>query len=249
MISNVLKQKFLEQETVDLERKKIISPYRFKIKYNFMPKPETREVFEKAVKKWTGIIQHSVDSPIGEDIELDVYLKERDPRVMASAGILMTRNRRPVESVIYLNSLNWDEQLNQPQQDESEAYYTVVHEIGHAIGIGSCSLWTKQTQKYEDGFYFLGENALREYRTIFNNPNLVGVPLEDNGSENTAGSHIEEHDDRMVNGVSHPGMDHELMSGWAEHHTVHEPISNVTLGMLEDIGYTVDYSKGEVFVI
>ena len=41
-------------------------------------------------------------------------------------------------------------------------------------------------------------------------------------------------------GVLYPGLDHELMSGWANSGSTPLPLSRITIGFLDDIGYSVD---------
>ena len=64
-----------------------------------------------------------------------------------------------------------------------------MHEIGHALGIGSVWFLQGVKQYYTDEYtgitmnYYIGENAVREYRNYANNQNLVGIPIEDNGDK------------------------------------------------------------------
>ena len=125
-----------------------------------------------------------------------------------------------------------------------------MHEIGHVIGIGEISYKSQVSQENQPmnsfdangttKFYYTGENALREYRNYFNNQNLIGIPLEDDGGSSTAGSHIEE-TGYEINGLFHPGMDKELMTGYTEDDST--SLSRITLGVLEDMGFGVDYTK------
>ena len=45
---------------------------------------------------------------------------------------------------------------------------------------------------------------------------------------------------RTINNVIYYGLNHELMTGWSES-AVEMPLSRVTLGFLQDIGYNVNY--------
>lgn len=82
------------------------------------------------------------------------------------------------------------------------------------------------------------------------------MPIENNGGPGTQHVHPEEgHEegisvnDRYFNGVLHPGLNEELMTGFAENTTVPLPLSKITLGLLEDLGFAVDYSKADEFKI
>jgi hypothetical protein len=147
--------------------------------------------------------------------------------------------------------------------DGNSSYYHVfLHELGHILGIGS--LWDltdfPKTAYVEDSqikYYYTGEKALQEYKNYFpeyDNNNFVGIPFEDDGSSGTINVHPEEgsegttsSDDRYINGVFHPGLDTELMSGWLDSYPTNAPLSRITLGFLDDMGYVVDYSKADTY--
>ena len=147
--------------------------------------------------------------------------------------------------------------------DGNSSYYHVfLHELGHILGIGS--LWDltdfPKTAYVEDSqikYYYTGEKALQEYKNYFpeyDNSNFVGIPFEDDGSSGTMNVHPEEgsegttsSDDRYINGVFHPGLDTELMSGWLDSYPTNAPLSRITLGFLDDMGYVVDYSKADTY--
>jgi hypothetical protein len=85
---------------------------------------------------------------------------------------------------------------------------------------------------------------------------VIGLPIEDNGGSGTVDVHPEEglenevsSDTRYINGIFHPGINEELMTGWMEGSPTDTPISRVTLGFLEDMGYIVNYSDAESFSI
>ena len=145
---------------------------------------------------------------------------------------------------------------------KSTLYYVVLHEIGHILGIG---VWWDHFQfvvSYTDGngvtkSYYNGNHALREYRHYMQDTSgvLVGVPIEDNGGAGTAGAHPEEGfqngvsvDNRYINTHFHGGLDLELMTGWLDDGTVVLPMSGISLGFLEDLGFTVDYSNADLFL-
>ena len=39
------------------------------------------------------------------------------------------------------------------------------------------------------------------------------------------------------------------MTGWSENESTHEPISKVSIGFLEDLGFTVDYNMAENYTV
>lgn len=156
---------------------------------------------------------------------------------------------------------------NKLENGRNEMYYVSLHEIGHIIGIGPLNFAADQVLNKpvvdyldNDGVmkkYYNGSNALREYRNYFSNINgLIGIPIEDDGGPGTAIGHPEEghaennwgvisQNDRKINGVFHPGLEHELMTGWSDANRIPLPLSRITIGFLEDLGYGVDYTKAD----
>ena len=139
-------------------------------------------------------------------------------------------------------------------------YYVTLHELGHVLGIGS--LWTAGSLYYYSGestsnVFYQGVNAVREYTRYFRDSHdITGelIPIEDNGGPGTHYVHPEEglegeisSDTRVINGVHYPGLDKELMTGWADASPDDLPLSRVTIGFLEDLGYEVNYLLADTY--
>ena len=117
-------------------------------------------------------------------------------------------------------------------------YDTVLHEMGHVLGIGT--LWGPDFPGQDlrinvnsaDPRY-IGPNAVREYNDIFglNEPDL---PLEDTGGAGSRGAHWR--DSVFFN---------ELMDSFAS--GVPALLSRVTVGGLEDLGYDVEYDNADPY--
>jgi len=169
----------------------------------------------------------------------------------------------PLTADLTMNSSYLYGMKNDVRSDgKTSYYYVLLHEIGHILGIGS--LWgyagTPKVNYIDNGItksYYTGANALREYKAYFSDmgsSSFIGIPIEDNGGGGTAGVHPEEGpeggvsaDNRYINGIFHPGLDTELMSGWLDSSPVSTPLSRVTLGFLEDMGYIVNYNLADVY--
>lgn len=130
----------------------------------------------------------------------------------------------------------------------------VLHEMAHVLGIGT--LWTYNTDLngtnyplYATGSgEYYGPNALAAWQTEFLQAGDTFVPVELGGSSGTANGHWDEVDFGGVpTGITSTltGLDfqQELMTGWASNPFF---LSTVTLGGLDDLGYTVDYSQAGV---
>jgi len=167
----------------------------------------------------------------------------------------------------------------------TQLYAVSVHELGHVLGIGPYwkDNWfsgmdfnppkVQYIESNDNKEYYIGINALREYKKYFDNlyinnyyingNNLIGIPIEDNGGGGTESLHPEEGDEgnlsldnRMINGIFHPGLDRELMTGWAENPVsggeqvtgMSVPLSRITIGFVEDLGFYVNYDEGESYL-
>ncbi|NDC63862.1 MAG: hypothetical protein EBZ59_07765, partial [Planctomycetia bacterium] len=110
--------------------------------------------------------------------------------------------------------------------DLTQLYDTITHEMGHAFGFTDGA---QVFSRWIVGETFTGPNALREYTSIFAVA-ATGVPLQ-------AG--VRAHWDEPVFG-------NELMTPFTT--GAPEYISRITIGALQDMGYTVDYAAAEPYV-
>lgn len=133
-------------------------------------------------------------------------------------------------------------------------YGVVLHEMAHVLGVGT--LWTYNTDLngtiydlYTTGSgQYLGTNALAQWRDEFGRPDDDFVPVELGGGAGTADGHWDEIDNgAALTGIvsQDTGLDlaYELMTGWASGTFF---ISRATLGAIDDLGYSVDYSKAGI---
>lgn len=157
--------------------------------------------------------------------------------------------------VITFNNSKIVSMKNEIRNDgNSTLYYVVLHEIGHVLGIG---VWWNHFNFVTDytNFnnvtkkYYNGTNALREYRNYMQNQTLTGIPIEDDGGEGTKDSHAEEGNNiRKIDGQIHGGLNKELMTGYADDTPDILPLSRITIGMLEDLGFTVNYLEADDYL-
>tara|TARA_B100000282_G_scaffold294098_1_gene270654 strand:+ start:290 stop:1864 length:1575 start_codon:yes stop_codon:yes gene_type:complete len=177
-------------------------------------------------------------------------------------------DKRLYSSSTYSNSLNSG--ITRMRYDRyasgfNKLYYVTLHEIGHILGIGP--LWWDQRNNgtgknflannspieiYNGGTesYYKGIYALKEYRRYHSSKDLIGIPIEDDGGGGTEGVHPEEgNNNRYINGSYHEGLDIELMSGWIDSQlrTVSIPLSRISIGFLEDLGFKVNYNESETY--
>lgn len=231
--------------------------------------PYDEFLVRQAARKWSGIVtsEHAVS--------ISVSFAALADGILGSAGPtdFEYKNGRwySIAGEMELNTSYWSQEKGRHKHDHRpHAYYTLLHEMGHIFGIGT--LWlnhglVSQGPWYTDANYwdsdystalYIGQNGVREYKQyqIMANPEIeearvLGIPVEEDGGAGTKGGHIEEgdgyHSVRIFDGYEHVGLDHELMTGWSEQTAVPEPLSRITVGMMQDLGYGVSYAKADAY--
>jgi len=181
--------------------------------------------------------------------------------------------RVPYQSTIIFNShpdsdYNW-ERLNSLQKLvydpmvgtyilKSVAFFVALHEIGHALGIGPVweynnftkpSLLAGDSRLMYNGYYANLEYIKYLIASSQDADNVEGIPLEDDGGPGTAGKHPEENEVYIYDNVKHPALNNELMTGYIGADASTVKMSRISLGFLEDLGFSVDYNKADYFVL
>lgn len=189
-------------------------------------------------------------------IEYVAHIDVNQNSVMDSPDIVYPTSGRITLSSSYYQSMKTDLR----DDGNSTFYFVLLHEIGHILGIGPLFGYSNspRVSYNEDGktkYYYTGSNGLREYRNYFKNQSLVGIPIEDDGEAGTVNVHPEEgrngsisYDTREIHGEFHSGLNEELMTGWTEGGSMVMPISRITIGMLHDIGYDVNYLAADQYM-
>ena len=197
---------------------------KFKIRVNFTGgSTEDHEIVKMAAERWEQIIvgkttTHEYD--ITMQITFDSNLADN---ILGQAGVTqyayVNGKYIPTHGLMILSTKNWEQQKAAKKRDGlTNGYYTVLHEMGHILGIGT--MWHPNKLLNRDGQY-IGPSALREYRRICRNENIPYLPIENDGGGGTAGYHTEEGlepnvslDNRVayVDGHTHPlpGLDYPL---------------------------------------
>jgi hypothetical protein len=125
--------------------------------------------------------------------------------------------------------------LEQMEQDGS-LVSVIVHEMGHVLGFGT--IFDRVGLIAGAGGAdprFTGEHATREYGDLLGGSERpLSVPLANAGAPGTRDGHSRE--EVFAN---------ELMTGFLDVGT--NPISRVTIGAFEDLGYTVDYAAADAY--
>lgn len=173
----------------------------------------------------------------------DVYICAEDADIDGESGILggampiwaqTTERTNPKTGEPYLVAVTGVMIFDRPDIPNMMSQGTweevVQHETLHALGFGS--LWDENgLYTAGSGVYASGTNAEREWNDIGCDGLL---PVELDGGQGTEGSHWDE-----------DCLGHEMMTGYLS--GVDQPLSRITIGSLEDIGYDVDYSQADTF--
>ena len=240
--------------------------------YVSIPDPIYIDIIQQACARWEEIITQGLPDDsrfagsIGEiidDLWLDFGFFYEQSSTLASSwnGEYRTtaNGGLPVTSQISYNTYYYT--ANPSKEKQEEFYYVVLHEIGHSLGYRTSLMDTKgliattSTKPLDamlniSGFnaydYYIGTNAVREFNDIFGN----GMPftsingkqaflMETVASSGSFGSHFS-----TVYSAYFPGQS-EFMKWTAGSDII--GISTVTIGMLDDLGYSVDYAMADPY--
>ena len=157
--------------------------------------------------------------------------------------------------MIWLNSNNFGRtnELNDIKFDMNVSI--ILHEFLHTMGIvggGSPSYKYILDKTSEPPNVYTGPNGIEQYRNVLQSnqkdiTNIRYLPIEDDFGDGTADSHLEEGLDedkggerRVIDGTPYPVITNEIMTVFLDRRNYLTPI---TLGLLQDIGFTVNYSS------
>lgn len=158
---------------------------------------------------------------------------------LAQAGPCLAR---PDASGNFTTSISGIVTIDEADRDNPDLETIIVHEVGHALGIGIEPLngWGSNVSGLDSrNPTFSGSNAVNAFQNDMDGEAYLsgGVPLANTGSQGTFGGHW-----RELN------FDAELMTGIIDS-GVDMPMSRLTVASLADIGYTVDMTAADPFAL
>lgn len=214
------------------------SQFQITFNYDSSVTDQAKSVFEWAGERWSQIITGDLpnvtyNGKVIDDFEINVSLEDLGDGLNGYAGTLQTRPGQ--RGLPYLGQAV----INSTKISNPGIKYTIVHEIGHALGFNQ-EFWSGAGFNFFGGTTadprFTGSNAVREYNSIFGTQ-ATSVPLADTGGAGTYGSHWR----TSVFGT-------EVLSvGWDTRRTDVRPLSRVTVGVMQDLGYKVNYLAADKY--
>jgi hypothetical protein len=210
----------------------------FDIVIRYTGDPTYQAAFTQAVARWEQIITadipdfNSAQFGVIDDLLIDASIVAIDGpgHILGQAGpdVLRSGSLQPAHGVMKFDSADVAQMF-------ADGIWTsvILHEMGHVLGLGT--IWDSLHLKNAAGDY-IGAHALAEYRTLTGNQGATSIPVEHDGGPGTAGGHWDEET-----------FTTELMTGYAEPAGVPMAISRMTIGSLQDMGYTVNYAAADTY--
>lgn len=210
----------------------------YNIAFNFLDAGAVayQAVFTSAAAALESIINEGLSdvSYLGEtidDLKIDVSIEWIDGEygVLGSAGPDLWRSGTFLP---YYGSMRFDSADMASMASDGILADVIIHEMLHVLGVGT--LW--QFAGLVSGANYVGDSALREYQALAGDAGLTGIPLTTGVGAGSDYSHWDE-----------GTFDTELMTPFIDFGS--NPLSRVTVGALEDLGYTVDYSQADSYAL
>ena len=208
--------------------------------------PQYINVFKSAAERWSEVI--TGDLPADLNFDEPEYVGDIDDLVITAAvvpidgvngilgqaGPIFARNNPFLPS---LGEMRFDIADMAALASGGTLENVILHEMGHVIGIGT--FWFVVGID-ENNHTYPGANGIAEYSTLTGNSENT-VPIEDTGGPGTINSHWDE--STFVT---------ELMtSSISSNQTTaaSSPLARLTIGSLDDLGYTVDYNAADPYTM
>lgn len=201
-------------------------------------------IFDDAARRWQEIITGELPSVqlANGDIIDNVRIDAQGAAIDGTSGILGQAGPTQLRAGSFLPAtgiMRFDSADLVRLEAENSLIDVIIHEMGHVLGFGT--LWSPQFLNLISGEgsenpFFVGESAIREYNTLTNNESLDSVPLANTGGAGTRDGHWRE-----------LTFDNELMTGFIDDGD--NPISRLSIAAFEDMGYQVEYSAAEAYLL
>ena len=201
-----------------------------------------REIATQAADRWSRIIVGdlpSVTTANGifiDDLRFEIQMGLLDGEANGPRGVLANAGPRQIRDdgeglpiTAQMGIDPFDAEITTATQ-RNFMLDVLIHEIGHGLGfVPGISVFNRFVD--EEAELFIGQNATREYNTVFGRQG-VGVPLQPG---------VLAHWDEAT--FTNELMTPELMTPIINQGE--NPLSRITVGALEDMGYQVNYAAAD----
>jgi subtilisin-like proprotein convertase family protein len=226
-----------------------VPPSAFHVDVRFLGglSPAQQAAFADAAVRWSEIITGDVP-PVNIDGEIidDVLIEAQGIAIDGPGGVLGQagpRFIRPSSNLPIKGIMSFDTADLDRMEADGSLKDVILHEMGHVLGIGT--IWDLLGLLEGGGSVdptFVGASAMREYGTLRKKADPTAsddptpVPVANTGGAGTRDGHWRE----VVFGD-------ELLTGFLSGAV--RPISRMSVGCFEDMGYQVDYSKADAYTL
>lgn len=197
--------------------------------------------FASAADRWSQLISADVPSfRLNGEVVDDVLIFARGAALDGPRGILGQAGPRQVRPGSFLPAvgiMEFDTADLARMELDGSLENVIFHEMGHVIGMGTT--WSRLGLLEGAGTanpVFTGENAMREFANLIGADDPTPVPVANIGGPGTRDSHWRESvfANELMTGILNPGPN---------------PVSRVTVGALQDMGYQVNFEAAEDFTL
>lgn len=190
---------------------------------------------QQAATRWSSIITADLPDYQGvDDLRINVSLTNLD-----GAGRRVSQSSvtgvRPDFGLPYEGTLELDSSDVAAFAAAGTLDDVVMNEMGHLLGFNASTFKAKGLVDPGNPFRYTGEHALAEYRKL-TGTQASAIPLEQSGASGIAGEHWSE----AIFGS-------ELMTAYATSIREVPPVSRVTIGAMEDLGYSVNHAAADAY--
>jgi adhesin/invasin len=230
----------------------VTSNFNLKVEYRSPVTLTQENAFAAAAARWSNIILGDVPDVhlllaagdcfdtqrlINEDVDdvlifVEVVSIDGPGGVLGSAGPCVLRNGTLLPA---MGLMRFDQADLSVLQASGELADVILHEMAHVLGVGT--IWDLRGLLLNGGTpnpSFTGSAARQAYGGVGGDGG--NVPVEGGGGLGTAGAHWRE-----------SVFQSELMTGYIG--GVPNPLSVVTIGSLQDLGYVVNYGTADPFLL
>jgi Leishmanolysin len=223
------------------------SPFTIEVRFLGGLSRAQKNAFKAAADRWTKVIVGDLPSVEVEGEVIDDLLIlaqgsaiDGPGKILGQAGPTHLRPASAGKSAFLpaKGIMSFDTADLKKMQQEGTLLDVITHEMGHVLGVGT--VWGLKKLLKGAGTQnptFSGQAAIAEYKALRGGTgSLKKVPVENTGGSGTADSHWRETVFRS-----------ELMSGFIA--GAGNPLSRLTVGSLQDLGYTVDPGAAEPYTL